>query len=48
MSIGYRLCVLGGRNGWVGDRVKVRVGITGAFGVQEKMKIMRVVFFEFA
>ena len=29
---GYRLCILGDLNGWVGDRV--RPGITGAFGVQ--------------
>ena len=28
---GYRLCVLGDLNGWVGDWT--RVGITGAFGV---------------
>ena len=28
---GYRLCVMGDLNGWVGDRV--RAGITGAFGV---------------
>ena len=28
---GYRLCLLGDLNGWVGDRV--RVGITGTFGV---------------
>ena len=28
---GYRLCILGGLNGWIGDRT--RVGITGAFGV---------------
>ena len=28
---GYRLCILGDHNGWVGDRT--RVGITGAFGV---------------
>ena len=27
---GYRLCVLGDLNGWIGERT--RVGITGAFG----------------
>ena len=30
---GYRLCVLGDLNGWVGGRVRVRVGITGGYGV---------------
>ena len=30
---GYRLCALSDLNGWVGDRV--RVGITGGFGVWE-------------
>ena len=28
---GYRLCILGDLNGWIGDRT--RDGITGAFGV---------------
>ena len=28
---GYRLCVLGVLNGWIGDRV--RAGITSDFGV---------------
>ena len=28
---GYRLCILGDLNGWIGDRA--RTGITGAFGV---------------
>ena len=28
---GYRLCILGDLNGWIGDRT--RAGITGAFGV---------------
>ena len=28
---GYRLCMLGDLNGWIGDRT--RDGITGAFGV---------------
>ena len=28
----YRLCILGDRNGWIGDRT--RAGITGAFRVQ--------------
>ena len=28
---GYRLCILGDLNRWIGD--KVRAGITGAFGV---------------
>ena len=28
---GYRLCILGDLNGWTG--VKIRAGITGAFGV---------------
>ena len=28
---GYRLCILGGLYGWIGDRT--RAGITGAFGV---------------
>ena len=30
---GYRLCILGHINGWVGDRT--RAGITGAFGFPE-------------
>ena len=34
---GYSLCVVGNRNEWVGDRV--RVGITGALEFQEKMII---------
>ena len=29
----YRLCILGGLNGWIGDRT--RVGITSVFGVSE-------------
>ena len=33
---GYRLCILGYLNGWVGDRV--RTGITGAFGVPGENK----------
>ena len=28
---GYRLCILGDLNGWIGDRT--RAGITGVFGV---------------
>ena len=28
---GYRLCILGDLNRWIGD--KARAGITGAFGV---------------
>ena len=28
---GYRLCILGDLNGWIGDRA--RAGITGGFGV---------------
>ena len=28
---GYRLCILGDLNGWIGDRA--RTGITGAFRV---------------
>ena len=28
---GYRLCILGDQNGWIGDRT--RDGITGTFGV---------------
>ena len=28
---GYRLCILGDLNGWIGDRT--RASITGAFGV---------------
>ena len=28
---GYRLCILGDLNRWIGDRM--RSGITGAFGV---------------
>ena len=28
---GYRLCILGDLNGWIGDRT--RAGITGDFGV---------------
>ena len=31
---GYRLCVLGDLNGWIGDRVKAV--ITGAFGFQRE------------
>ena len=33
---GYRLCVLGDLNVWIGDRV--RAGITGAFGVPGENK----------
>ena len=41
---GYRLCVLGDLNGWIGDRV--RVDITGAFRVpEEKDNGRRVVKF---
>ena len=41
---GYRLCVLGDLNGWVGDRV--RVGITGGFqGSGENDNVRRVVEF---
>ena len=32
---GYRLCMLGYLNEWIGERV--RVGITGTFGIQEQM-----------
>ena len=32
VGIGYRLCILGGLNGWMGDRTKA--GIMGPFGVQ--------------
>ena len=28
---GYRLCILGDLNGWIGDRM--RASITGSFGV---------------
>ena len=28
---GYRLCIVGDLNGWIGDRA--RAGINGAFGV---------------
>ena len=31
---GYRLCILGDLNGWIGDRT--RTDITGAFGVPGK------------
>ena len=31
---GYRLCILGDLNGWIGDRT--RAGITGVFGVREE------------
>ena len=33
---GYRLCILGDLNGWIGDRV--RAVITGAFGVPGENK----------
>ena len=38
---GYRLCVLGDLNGWIGDRV--RTDITGAFGVPGENNNGRVV-----
>ena len=31
---GYRLCILGDLNGWIGD--KIRTGIAGAFAVPEE------------
>ena len=31
---GYRLCILGDLNGWMGDRT--RAGITGAYGVKRE------------
>ena len=31
---GYRWCILGDLNGWIGNRT--RAGITGAFGVPEE------------
>ena len=34
---GYRLCILGDLNGWIGDRT--RGAITGAFGVQGEYDI---------
>ena len=34
---GYRLCMLGDLNGWIGDRV--RIDITGAFGFPEKIRM---------
>ena len=41
---GYRLCILGDLNGWIGD--KMRADITGAFGVPgENDKDRRVVEF---
>ena len=41
---GYRLCILGDLNRWIGDRE--RIGITGAFGVPgEKENGRRVVAF---
>ena len=33
---GYRLCVVGDLNGWIGDRA--RAGITGAFGFPGERK----------
>ena len=33
---GYRLCVLGNLNGWIGDRV--RASITGTFGAPGENK----------
>ena len=36
VGYGYRLCMLGDLNGWIGDRV--RISITGAFGVSGENK----------
>ena len=36
---GYRLCILGDLNGWIGDRT--RAGITGAFGVLGENDIVK-------
>ena len=46
VGCGYRLCVLGDMIGWIVDKVRVRAGITGAFGVlRENDNERRVVEF---
>ena len=40
---GYRLCLLGDLNGWIGERT--RAAITGAFGVPEENENGRTVVF---